>query len=138
MRYGDSVPSACVSAMLRRHALNDSQRSPLSATMPRLGRITGAPPRRSSVLTSESVSIRSPARKIQRRFSPVPSPAPPGVPAGDRSATASISTVRVPLSRCADRSSSSTANIFRHAGSVVFRKFGISTSDSSTYSPVSW
>ena len=123
--------------MFRRHALNDSQRSPASATIPRLGRITGAPPRRSSVFTSASVSIRSPARKIQRRFSPAPSPPPAPPPAGDRSATASISTVRVPFSRCADFSSNSTANIFRQAGSVVRRKFGISTSDSSTYSPVS-
>ena len=52
-----------------------------------------------------------------------------------RSATASISTARVPFSRFADLSSSSMVNIFRHAGSTVFRKFGISTSDSMMYTP---
>ena len=82
-------------------------------------------------LTSLSVSIRSPARKIQRRFSAAASPPPRlSPPAGARSAIASISIVRVPFNRLPARSSSSTVNRRRHAGSTVLRKLGISTSDS--------
>jgi hypothetical protein len=72
--------------------------------MPMLGRITGWPLRFSSAVTSVSVSILSPARKIHRRFRPAPSaPARPAT----FSATASISTIRVPLTRLAALSSSS-------------------------------
>ena len=120
--WRSAAPPSCVSSMLRRQELYDSHFSAESATMPRLGRMTGWPPRLRSAETSLSVSIRSPARKIHRRLSPASPTA--------RSATASISTLRVPFRRFAALSSSSTANTRFHRGSVTLRKFGISTRDS--------
>ncbi len=85
--------------------------------------MTGWPPRRRSADTSLSVSIRSPARKIHRRLRP-------GIARQARSATASISTLRVPLSRFAALSSSSIEKTRFQSGRVTLRKLGISTRDS--------
>ncbi len=96
-------------------------------TMPMLGMMTGDVPFLVMIETSSSVSRRSPALKIQRKSSPCPSTLPLRVVA-----TASTEISLVPWSNVEDCASSSTANSFFHAGSVVRRKLGISTTEPST------